>query len=265
MATREDDDSAAGRFVALLAVRDRLRDPGGCPWDREQTVSTAKTFLLEEAFEAVEAADREDWPALCEELGDLLFQALFLARIAADEGRFGDAEVLDGIREKLVRRHPHVFGEGRVSSSAEVLEVWGRAKQQEKPERKSILDGVPRALPALLAAHRLQDKARQVGFDWPTVQGPQDKVREEHAELDQALQSGDRERIEAELGDLLFSLCNLGRHLGLEAEGALRAANARFCRRFAAVEQGLRERGRALDEADLEEMDALWEAAKASE
>ena len=261
-----ENTSAAERFAALLAVRDRLRDPGGCPWDREQTVATAKSFLVEEAFEAVEAADREDWPGLCEELGDLLFQALFLVRIATDEGHFSDVEVLDGIREKLIRRHPHIFGDAPAAAdSVEVLRTWGRAKQQEKPLRASYLDGLPVALPALVAAQRLQDKARQVGFDWPSAQGPRDKVHEELGELEQALDAGDGAQAEAEMGDLLFSLCNLARHLGFDAEGALRGANARFRRRFGAVEQGLAERGQALDQASLEEMDLLWNEAKSSE
>jgi len=262
----EHDEQARSRsFAQLIAVRDRLRDPGGCPWDREQTVHTAKTYLLEEAFEAAEAADAEDWPALAEELGDLIFQALFLVRIAADQGRFGDAEVLDGIRHKLVRRHPHVFGDEQAADSEAVLRTWGRAKQAEGKHRQSFLDGVPRAMPALAAAHRLQEKARQVGFDWPTAEGPRAKVIEEQDELQAALDTDDRGRIEAELGDLLFAATNLARHLGFEAEGALRGANARFRNRFAAIELGLAEQGVAIEDADLETMDALWEAAKADE
>ncbi|NOZ85213.1 MAG: nucleoside triphosphate pyrophosphohydrolase [Deltaproteobacteria bacterium] len=259
-------EDAAKAFEDLLKTRDRLRDPGGCPWDMEQTLETAKTYLLEEAFEAVEAADRKDLRSLAEELGDLIFQALFMARIAMDLGGPHDKEILDEVGLKLISRHPHVFGTEKAETVQEVLLTWGRVKsREEKRKDKSALDGVPTALPALVAAHRLQEKAGQVGFDWQLeqdIRGPWSKIKEEVAELDEALENRDSEQVKDEIGDLLFSIVNLARKLKIDAEGALRSANSRFKSRFEYIEQTLSHEGRTVRDTPLSRLDDLWNEAK---
>lgn len=253
-------------FARLVAIMARLRAPGGCPWDREQTHQSLREYLLEEAFETIEALDEEDSRKLCEELGDLLLQIVFHAQIAGERGVFDIDAVCNGIADKLVRRHPHVFGDlTGVEEAAHVPAVWEARKRAEAgDERQSALDGVPISLPALARAHKLQRRAAQVGFDWPDTASRLDKVHEELAELAAAAEAGDRDDLEAEYGDLLFMVVNVGRGLGLDAEQALRRCNRKFERRFrtAEAQAGGSEAFAALS---LAEQDGLWEAAKAAE
>jgi MazG family protein len=267
---------AVERLVAIMA---RLRGPDGCPWDREQTLSSLRPYVLEETYEVLEAIDSGDAEAHREELGDLLLQIVFQARLAEEEGRFDLAGVADAISEKLLSRHPHVFGPGATSADARpdpsaeavrdadgVLRQWAALKKKEneaKGRGKSVLEGVPRELPALARAERLTEKASRIGFDWPDAAGARAKVAEELAELDEAMASGDRARMEDELGDTLFALANLARKLGIPPEEALRGTLARFISRFEHVEAGLARRGVPDGAATLQEMDLLWEEAKA--
>jgi len=267
---------AVERLVAIMA---RLRGPDGCPWDREQTLSSLRPYVLEETYEVLEAIDSGDPEAHREELGDLLLQIVFQARLAEEEGRFDLAGVADAISEKLLSRHPHVFGPGATSADARpdpsaapvrdadgVLRQWAALKKKEneaKGRGKSVLEGVPRELPALARAERLTEKASRIGFDWPDAAGARAKVAEELAELDEAMASGDRARMEDELGDTLFALANLARKLGIPPEEALRGTLARFISRFEHVEDGLARRGVPHGTATLREMDLLWEEAKA--
>jgi MazG family protein len=251
----------------LVALMDRLLAPDGCPWDREQTLETLRPHLLEETYEVLDAmADPGPTAAEhCEELGDLLMQIVFQAAIRAREGKFGIDDVCRAIVAKLIRRHPHIFGDAKVKDAAEVLAQWSRIKSREKKdggEGKGVLDGVPKAMPQLARALRLTDKAARVGFDWPDVTGPRAKVNEELLELDQARADGDKPAAQAELGDLLFALVNLARHEGLDPEEALRGANERFTARFGYIEKKLRDQGRDPQQAGLAEMDALWNEAK---
>ena len=246
------------RLDGLVEVVGRLNAPDGCPWDREQTHETLRPHLLEEVYEALEAIDRGDWVALEEELGDLLLQVLMHAEVAARAGTFTLADVVEQICRKLVRRHPHVFGDVRAETAEEVYRNWEVLKRAEKP-RSSILDGVPRTLPALAASQAIQGRARRVGFDWPDVEGPLEKLREELAELARAEGGGERE---AEFGDVLFTLVNVADHLGVDAEQALRVANEKFRRRFGRVEELARERGLDLQALDFGALDRLWEEAK---
>jgi len=251
----------------LLGIMDKLRDPGGCPWDHEQTLRTLTPYLLEEAHEVIEAIESGDAAHHREELGDLLFQVVFQARIAREEGKFDFAAVCEGISNKLTRRHPHVFGEVKVSGSREVLKNWELIKAEERREKgekpRSAIGGVPVGLPALVRAERLTEKASAVGFDWPDASAVLAKVREELAELEHELGSkGGDERIAAELGDLLFAVANLGRFVKVHPEEALRGTLRRFESRFHHVEARLREQGRAPGEASLAEMDVFWDEAK---
>jgi MazG family protein len=251
----------------LVALMDRLLAPDGCPWDREQTLETLRPTLIEETYEVLDAmADPSPAAAEhCEELGDLLMQIVFQAAIRAREGKFGIDDVARAIVAKLVRRHPHIFGDAKVKDAAEVLAQWTRIKARDKQdggEGKGVLDGVPRAMPQLARALRLTDKASRVGFDWPDADGPRAKVTEELVELDHARADRDPAAAQAELGDLLFALVNLARHEGLDPEEALRGANERFIARFGHVERRLREQGRDPQSAGLAEMDALWDEAK---
>jgi tetrapyrrole methylase family protein / MazG family protein len=248
------------RLAALIAVVRRLRSPDGCPWDREQTHASLRATLLEEAYEVLEAIDEQSMPMLREELGDLLLQVLMQASIAEAEGAFSLGDVADTVREKLVRRHPHVFGSTVVSGADEVVRNWEALKAAEYG-RESALDGVQRSLPALQWAWSLQKRAANVGFDWREVGGALDKVREELEELRQAATPEARE---AEFGDLLFTLVNVGRKLGINPEDALRGTTGRFEARFRMMEQQARADGRALRDLPLEELDAYWEAAKRS-
>jgi MazG family protein len=259
---------AGRRFARLVAVMAHLRSPRGCPWDRRQTLASLKSFLLEETYEALDAIDRRDFDGLREELGDLLFEAVFLAQLNAEAGRFDVADALETIVDKLLRRHPHVFGpKGRVrpTTARAVVEQWERLKAREQGgrRRRSVLDGLPRSLPALLGAYKIGARAAAVGFDWRRAADVLDKVEEEIAELRRAIRRGRRRTIGEELGDLLFAVANLARKLEIEPEGALRRANDKFARRFAALERGFRTRGRTLHEATLAELDAEWTRIKA--
>lgn len=251
----------------LLAIMARLRDPqGGCPWDREQDFRSIAPHTLEEAYEVADAIERGDLAALRDELGDLLFQVAFHSQLAAEQGAFRFEDVVEAICDKLTRRHPHVFGDARIADSAEQTRAWERYKAEErraKDREGGALADVPLALPALTRARKLGARAADAGFDWPDASGPRAKIGEELAELDGAGQSRDPARLEAELGDLLFSVVNLARHLGVDPESALRRANERFARRFAHLERALKAEGRAPAGASQEQLDRLWEAAKA--
>jgi MazG family protein len=249
-------------LAELVEVMRRLLAPDGCPWDREQTLASLRPYLLEESYELLEALDSGDATHHQEELGDLLFQIVFQSALRAAEGAFTIDDVVRGIASKLVRRHPHVFGDAKVKDAAEVLDNWAAQKQKEKA-RQQTLEGVPRALPALARAQKLTERASHVGFDWPDAVGPRAKIDEELRETDLALAAGDKAAAEAELGDLLFSVVNLARKVGVDAECALRGSVERFESRFAHVELRLAERGRTPRESTLTEMDELWNEAKA--
>jgi MazG family protein len=246
----------------LIDVIARLRAPGGCPWDREQTERSMAPHLLEECYEAIDAIAAGDREHEREELGDVLMNVAMIAQIGKEAGRYDLEGVAAGIADKLIRRHPHVFGEVKAETSGQVLENWERIKRDEKPEKKAVLSGVPKDLPALLKAFRIGEKAARVGFDWPDRRGPREKVTEEVKELDEALAKGDAAAAEAELGDLLFAIVNLARHAKIDPEVALRTTIDKFVRRFAHVERTLGER---LGKASLEEMDRAWDEAKARE
>ena len=249
---------------------DRLRDPGGCPWDREQTHHSLAPYFLEEAYEVVDAISDGDPAKLCEELGDLLLQIVFVARIARENDWFNLDDVCEKISEKMVRRHPHVFGDREVSGSAEVLQNWEQIKRDERAgtDESSVLDGVPSSLPALLKAYRMTEKAAAVGFDWRKPADVMVKMHEEMAELEEELVKGEasaNERVRAEMGDVLFVIANLARHLQVEPETALQGTNATFMRRFKAMEELAQEKGRDFRDMDLAEQDGLWEEVKEAE
>lgn len=268
-------------ITRLLEIMAALRAPGtGCPWDLEQDFASITPYTLEEAYEVVDAIERGDLADLRDELGDLLLQVVFHARMAEEQGAFAFGDVVEAIMRKLIRRHPHVFGSTRDLSPEEVKRLWDSIKAEEKAERKAerarmglspedheagFLGGIPTALPALTRAQKLTAKAAKVGFDWPDAAQVIDKIHEELDEVKEASSSGDRDKIEDEIGDLLFSVTNLARHFGIDPERALRRTNAKFERRFRAVEQALKEQDRTLDEASLEEMERHWVAAKMAE
>jgi nucleoside triphosphate diphosphatase len=257
------------RLIEIMAA---LRTPGtGCPWDLEQNFKTIAPYTLEEAYEVADAIARDDLTDLREELGDLLLQVVFHARMAEEQSAFDFGGVVEAITEKLLRRHPHVFGDARGLSSEEVEHLWDRIKGEEKAARNPALGptgalaGVPVALPALTRALKLQAKAGKVGFDWNDPLAVLAKIREEADEIAAEIESGDSERAAGEVGDLLFAVVNLARHLDLDPEGALRATNSKFERRFAAIESALAAKGKRPQDSTLAEMDALWDAAKAAE
>jgi MazG family protein len=268
-------DTAAARFERLVAIMRTLRSPHGCPWDREQTLSSLRPYVLEETYELLDALDRGDVAALREELGDVLYEAVFLAQIAEEAGHFSIGDAVAGITEKLIRRHPHVFtADGRplvdareAMTSEAVVQKWEDLKAGERttagrPE-ETILSGVPRTLPALLRAHELSSRAAAVGFDWATPGDVIDKIEEEVAELRTAArEEQDPRRVEEELGDTLFALTNLARKLGVEPEAALRMANDKFQKRFEGIEKAAKNSGRTLKELTLEEMEELWRVEK---
>ena len=256
-----------GGVVRLVEVMRRLRAPGGCPWDREQTFETLKPCLLEETYELLEAMDGDDLALHVEELGDVLLQVVFQCAIREEEGLFAFDDVAAALADKLVRRHPHVFGEVSVNSSGEVLRNWEAIKQTEKGKKpdRSAIDGVPATLPALLKAQRTQSKAARVGFDWKDASGATEKIEEELAELREAVAAGDKVKVKEEMGDLLFSVVNTCRFIDVDAESALEGANKKFSRRFREVERRVREQGKTLKACTLAEMDAIWDAVKAEE
>jgi len=260
---------------ALIDIMAALRTPGsGCPWDLEQSFATIAPYTIEEAYEVVDAIARDDLGDLRDELGDLLLQVVFHARMAQEQGAFDFGDVVQAITEKLLRRHPHVFGDARGLKVEAVNELWERIKAQEKAARASdtkpsaeagALAGVPAALPALTRALKLQEKAGKVGFDWNDPRAVLSKIREEADEIEAALDSDDRDALGHEVGDLLFAVVNLARHVKADPESVLRATNGKFERRFGSIERALARRGKSPREATLAEMDALWDAAKAAE
>jgi MazG family protein len=253
-------------FDDLVRLMIRLRGPDGCPWDRKQSLPDLKPFVIEESYEVVDAIDQDDRAALAEELGDLLLQAVFIAEITREEGTFDIYDAITAIHDKLVRRHPHVFGDVEANDAEQVLVNWEKLKQDErKAENKSVLSGVPQAMPALLKASRLTEKAARVGFDWRRTDDVFDKLDEEIGELRDAVAAGDAEHIHEEIGDLLFTIANIARKVNVNAEEALQSTNRKFMRRFQSMEAQVRERGQNLDQLELEEMDRLWDAAKAAE
>lgn len=273
MIPRMTDGSDNGaRFTAFVALIARLRAPGGCPWDREQTHATVKPMTIEEAYEVAQAIDEGDDRELAAELGDLLLQVVFHARMAEDRGAFTIREVIDGVSEKMIRRHPHVFGDDDAASSGEVLRNWEALKAEERAKKgktkpaDSMLDSVGKGLPGILEAFQMTTKVSRVGFDWKTAGEAAAKLDEETAELKEAIgRAPASEAVLEEVGDLLFATVNVARLLGVDPESALKAANRKFRRRFAHVEAGLAARGRTPAESNLEEMDALWNEAKAGE
>jgi MazG family protein len=284
------------RFERAVSIMARLRAPGGCPWDREQTFDSIKPYTLEETYEVLEAIDNRDWPELAGELGDLLLQALFYSQMASEQGSFSIDDVLDRLANKLIGRHPHVFGDVKADTPAEVLRNWEALKAEEKKKRdggpkaepESILSGVSSAMPSLLEAHKLSSRTANVGFDWPNIDGLFDKLREETAELQEHLKefpapgpqppgrgvagSGQprisddlRRRLEGEVGDLFFVLVNIARYLSLDSESSLRKTNRKFRRRFQWMEDRLRASGRTPQQASMQELESLWQQAKQQE
>jgi MazG family protein len=284
--------ATGAKFERVKSIMARLRAPGGCPWDREQTFDTIKRYTLEETYEVLEAIDNRDWKELTGELGDLLLQVLFYAEMAEEQGSFTIDDVLDALSNKLIHRHPHVFGDTKADDSAQVLKNWEVLKAEEK--RKSLpnngetlqnspdllLDGVSTKMPALQEAHKISSKAAHVGFDWPEIQGLFEKLTEETRELQEHLNGLPAslnpqqkpevplellEQVEGEVGDLFFVLVNIARYLSIDPESALRKTNRKFRRRFGWLEERLREQGRTLEQATLEEMESLWQQAKSLE
>lgn len=266
---------AAADIEKLRRLVRRLRAPDGCPWDQKQTLADLRAYLLEEAHEAAAAIDAEDWQDLAGEMGDLLFQVVFVSELGREQGQFDLATVIDDIHHKMVERHPHVFGGESLDDASQVARSWERRKAEKAGPQRSILAGVAPTLPALTAAYRLTQKAAGVGFDWTEVQGVLDKVREELAEVEQCLREGDppdvpklqkegleRERLKEELGDLLFSVANLARHLDIDPEAALASGNAKFKRRFGTIEKALEAEGSSIVQADMDTMEAWWRRVK---
>ncbi|HEY4904596.1 MAG TPA: nucleoside triphosphate pyrophosphohydrolase [Candidatus Sulfotelmatobacter sp.] len=284
------------RFERAVAIMDRLRAPGGCPWDQEQTFDSIKPFTLEETYEVIEAIENRDWDELSGELGDLLLQVLFYAEMAKEQGTFSLDDVLDRLSKKLIDRHPHVFGEAEADTSADVKRNWEALKVEERKKRAgseaeaapaSVLAGISSAMPAMLEASKLSSRAAQVGFDWPNIEGLFEKLDEETKELREHLRESEepfrpqgrgiagagrqtfpdelRERVEEEVGDLFFVLVNLARYLSVDPESALRKTNRKFKRRFQKMEQRLAEGGRSAEQAGMEELEALWQQAKREE
>jgi MazG family protein len=259
------ESNAGEKFQKLVEIMARLRAPGGCPWDREQTFDSIKPYTLEETYEVLDAIDRRDWPALAEELGDFLLQAVFYAEMAAEAGHFAIGDPLDAINAKLIRRHPHVFGEETARTAGDVKRIWGEVKAAEKKEQgreDGLLDSTPRALPALVEAQQIASRAAGVGFDWENAEQVIAKLDEELAEFAEARRSGSPAELEDEMGDLLFVLVNLARFVKVDPEQALRKSNAKFRARFGHIERRLAERGRSLQQAGIAEMEELWQEAK---
>ncbi len=253
-------------FQGIMEIMRRLRGPGGCPWDAEQSHDSLKRYLLEESYEVIEAIDSGSDELLKEELGDLLLQPVFHAAIAEERGAFTMDDVIATLADKLIRRHPHVFGDMEITDSAAQIENWEKIKKEEKgEERRSALSGVPPQLPALLKAQKITEKASRVGFDWEHTDQVMAKVLEELHEFEEAMAEGSQERMESELGDLLFAIANLGRFLSLDTEEALRKTIARFRKRFSHIEEQIHARGITMHDASLEEMETLWNEAKEKE
>jgi len=253
-------------FEDLVSLMTRLRGPDGCPWDRKQTLPDLKPYVIEEAYEVVDAIDRDDRASLAEEVGDMMLEAVFIAEVTREEGSFDIYDAITAVHDKLVRRHPHVFGDVQANDAEEVLVNWEKLKNEErKSENKSLMAGVPQSMPALLKASRLTEKAARVGFDWRRTEDVFAKVDEELAEVHEAIASGDAEKVHDEIGDLLFTIANIARKLNVNPEEALQSTNRKFTRRFESMERAVRAGERNLDQLSLEEMDALWNDAKKSE
>jgi MazG family protein len=271
--TAISNTSAGEKFQLLVDLMARLRAPGGCPWDCEQTFDTIKPYLLEETYEVLDAIDARDWQELPGELGDLMLQAVFFSQMAAEENLFRIDDALDAITQKLIRRHPHVFGTETARTGDDVRKIWSEVKAQERGQNpkseirnpKSILKTVPRSLPALVEAQQITSRAATVGFDWPGVTPVLEKLHEELDEFESARRAGSPEQLEDELGDLLFVLVNLARFVKVDPEQALRKTNAKFRRRFGHVEEKLAERGASPADSNIEEMESLWQQAKSLE
>lgn len=260
----ENENKTGASFAELVEVMARLRGEHGCPWDKKQTHLSLKPYLLEESYELLEAIDKGDPQELAEELGDVMHQIVFHCQIAAEENQFTAEEVISRLKEKMTRRHPHVFSDPQLSDADTVLQNWVKAKAEENREKKSAsaLGDLPRAMPALARAQAITERASLLGFDWPTIEPVWDKLEEELAELKVAASSGDRNRASEEMGDVLFSLVNLCRFMDLNAEDALARTVDRFLKRFAYIEATIREKGKTLEETSFEEMDSLWDEAK---
>ncbi len=254
-------------FDDLVALMARLRSPEGCPWDRKQNFNTIRDYLIEEVYEAAEAIDRQDWQSLKEELGDVIFEAVFLGQIGKDEGHFDIYQSIEHIYKKLVYRHPHVFGEEQVKLAEEVPGLWEKMKKKERATdndaSRSALDGIPSALPPLMQALRISERAVSLGFEWNNLDGVLEKLDEEVAEFKDAVcNGGSREKMEEELGDMLFTLVNVARKLDIKAHDGLKRTMTKFRRRFAAMEIELRRQGREMNECSLDELEAIWQAVK---
>lgn len=263
----EDSANGAGaKFERLIEIMARLRAPGGCPWDREQTFASIKKYTLEETYEVLDAIDRDDWDGLREELGDFLLQAVFHAEMAREKGLFDIADSLNSINEKLIRRHPHVFADESARTEADVRKRWDEIKAEErksKPEKQEgLLDSVPRSMPALVEAQQITSRAARVGFDWKDLDEVLAKLDEERGEFARALESESRDAMEDELGDLLFVLVNLARFVKVDPEQALRRTNAKFRSRFAHIERRLAARGKEVSGTPIDQLEALWQEAK---
>ena len=265
-------DKAQLAFARLIEIMARLRAPdGGCPWDRDQTFDTIAPYTIEEAYEVADAIERKSLSDLKEELGDLLFQVVFHARMAEETDAFAIDDVVEAICDKMIRRHPHVFASGAANDTTAVRQAWDEIKEAERKAKRRgkparLLDDVPSALPALSRAIKLQNRAARVGFDWPHIRHVYEKLQEEIGELVEAAESGDDQaHIQEEIGDILFVCANLARHLDVDPEAALRGANAKFIRRFDAIEEALARQGLTAEDVTLEEMDALWNEAKKRE
>jgi len=261
--------TAGEKFQKLVEIMARLRAPGGCPWDREQTFDSIKPYLLEETYEVMDAIDARNWSELAGELGDLLLQSVFFSQMADEENLFSIGDALDAINEKLVRRHPHVFGDQTAETEGDVRRIWGAVKAQEKKQKKDetgLLDSVPRALPALVEAHQITTRAAHVGFDWDNAEQVLEKLNEELAEFDEARRADpdktSHEQLGGELGDMLFVLVNLARFVKVDPEQALRQTNAKFRRRFGYIERRLAEQGKTPEDVTIAEMEALWQESK---
>jgi nucleoside triphosphate diphosphatase len=269
-AAPQSEADAGREFQTLVDIMARLRGPDGCPWDREQTIASLRGFVLEETYEVLDAIDRGDHDALRGEIGDLLFEGVFLAQIEADAGLFTVADSLRAICQKLIRRHPHIFETtaSHVRTPGQVVEQWEQIKAREQNdagERRSLLRGVPKSLPSLLRAHEIGTRVAAIGFDWAKTGDVVSKIEEEVAELRRAVAGEGPDRAEEEMGDLLFSIANLARKLGIEPESALRRANEKFSSRFGQLECAFEARGKSIHDASLEEMETEWAAAKATE
>lgn len=257
----EKGDVMKKSFQELINLSRHLRSPEGCPWDREQTLDTLKSYIIEEAYEVVQAIESRDREELLEELGDLFYEVLFASQIAEESGEFGIDDVIDRLHNKLVRRHPHVFGEEKAANAEEAVKRWHTQKLKEKSRKRRLLH-IPRTMPSLLRAQRVGEKASQVGFDWNDASEVIAKVKEELSELEEEMKKGDGVGIEKEWGDLVFSLVNLGRHLKIDAEGTAHKAIDGFIERFGRIEDKAEARGKELSELSLGEMDELWEEVK---